>query len=308
LKRISFVAHGLHLNKYKIEHEAKKYFADECEIKFYATTSSREAEVLAEKSIYDGTDYVIAVGGDGTMHEVINGIMRVPKGKRENLIVGLLPVGSGNDFARTLHISTKLSELQELIKNEKTIQIDICKLEYKSINDEDKIRYCINITDVGLGAEVAKRVNEGNKTYGPNLAFFAATLISFFEYKRKKIKIEADEFSWSGNILLTALANGKYFGSGLGIAPHAVVDDGKIAITLVGNVSLFDYLKNLVRIRKCLPVNHPEVKYFQTDSCYIEPIGKECLIEADGEMIGKIPLRATVLHNEIKFLAMSQNQ
>lgn len=302
MKKISFVAHGLHINKYKIQHEAEKYFSSDYEIKFYLTKTSREAEDLAERSILEGTDYLIAVGGDGTMHEVVNGIMRLPGDKREHIKVGLLPVGSGNDFARTLSVSKKISELHTLIVSNKLIDLDIIKLEFNAMNGDDKVRYCNNIADVGLGAEVAKRVNEGNKTYGPNLAFFAATLISFLEYKKKKIKLIADDFEWSGNILLAVLANAKYFGSGLGIAPHAKLNDGKIAFTLVGNVSLIDYLKNMLKVRKCLPIDHPEIKYFQTESCTIEPVGKECLIEADGEMMGKIPLHATVLHNEIKFL------
>jgi diacylglycerol kinase (ATP) len=302
LKKISFVAHGLHINKYKIVHEAEKHFSGKYEILFKATKTNLEAEDLAYKSIMDGTDYLVAVGGDGTMHEVINGIMHAPKVKREKLIVGLLPVGSGNDFARTLKLSTKISELYSMIEKDQFVPIDIGRLQYKSMKDEDLISYFINITDVGLGAEVAKRVNEGNKTYGPNMAFFAATLNTFMSYQKKKIKIESAEFNWSGNVLILCLANAKYFGSGLCIAPHAKVNDGKIAITLAGEVSLFDYLKNLMKIRKGATLKHPGIIYNEVENCLIEPIGKECLIEADGEMIGKIPLRVTLLKQEINFL------
>jgi diacylglycerol kinase (ATP) len=302
LKKISFVAHGLHLNKYKIEHEAEKYFAGSYNVSFKVTKTNREAEDLAYKSIMDGTDYLIAVGGDGTMHEVINGIMHAPKIKREKLVAGLLPVGSGNDFARTLNLSKNISDLHSLIDKNRITPIDIGRLQYKSIKDEDRISYFINITDVGLGAEVAKRVNEGHKTYGPNIAFFAATLKTFMSYQKKQIRITSAEFNWSGNVLVLCLANAKYFGSGLCIAPHAKVNDGKIAITLAGEVSLWDYLKNLIKIRKGKSLTHPGVIYTEVEECFIEPIGKECLIEADGEMIGKIPLKVSILQNEISFL------
>ena len=302
MKKISFVAHGLHLNKYKLEHEAAKHFSKDYKIVFKATKSNREAEDLAEEAIVEGTDFLIAVGGDGTMHEVVNGIMRVPKNKRDDLSVGLLPVGSGNDFARTLKLSKSISKLKELIDAQNSKPIDIGRLEYKTINGQDALRYFINITDVGLGAEVAKKVNEGKKTYGPNLSFFAATLNTFLSYQRKKIKISSSEFNWSGSVLILCLANAKYFGSGLCIAPHAVLDDGKIAITLAGEVSLFDYLKNLSKIRKGILIQHPGVLYREVESCYIEPIGKECLIEADGEMIGKIPLKVSLLQKELNFL------
>jgi YegS/Rv2252/BmrU family lipid kinase len=302
LRRITFVAHGLHLNKFKIEQEAAKYFSGTYQISFKATKTNCEAEELAEKSILEGTDYIIAVGGDGTMHEVVNGIMRVPREKRTELVVGLLPVGSGNDFARTLKLSPKVSDLHNLIENNKMMSIDIGRLQYKSMKGDDQTSYFINITDVGLGAEVAKRVNEGNKTYGPNIAFFTATLSTFTNYKKKKIKIESPNFNWTGNILILCLANAKYFGSGLCIAPYAKVNDGKFAVTLAGEVSLWDYIKNVMRIRNGKLMKHPNVMYNEVDECFIEPIGPECLIEADGEMIGKIPLRVTLLKHEINFL------
>lgn len=303
MKKITFILHGKHLRKHKIEYEAGKYLGKEFDLAFFVTKSSRGAEELAEKVVRIGTDYLIAVGGDGTMSEVANGIMRVPKSERGNLIVGLLPVGSGNDFARSLKLSSEIKDLQEMIQNNQTVELDIGKLEYLSMNGEDKVHYFNNITDVGLGAEVAKRVNEGNKTYGPNFAFFTATITSFLRYKRKKIKITSDEFNYKGNILILALANARYFGSGICITPHAKINDGKIAVTLAGEVSLLDYLKNLSNIRKGKFVNHPEMFYKEVSGCLIQPLGEPCLIEADGEMIGKIPLKVSLLHNEIKFLS-----
>ncbi|MCL6097056.1 MAG: hypothetical protein M1391_00595 [Bacteroidetes bacterium] len=303
MKKITFIIHGKHLRKHKIEYEAGKFLGKEFDPAFFITKSSRAAEELAEKTVRIGTDYLIAVGGDGTMSEVVNGIMRVPKSERENLIVGLLPVGSGNDFARSLKLSSEIQNLHELIRNNKIIQLDIGKLEYKSLANEDKVHFFDNITDVGLGAEVAKRVNEGNKTYGPNLAFFTATITSFLCYKRKKIKITSREFNYEGNVLILALANARYFGSGICIAPHAKVNDGRIAVTLAGNVSLLDYLKNLSKIRKGEFVNLAEMHYKEVGNCIVEPIGEPCLIEADGEMIGKIPLKVSMLQKEIKFLS-----
>jgi diacylglycerol kinase (ATP) len=303
LQNISFIIHGLNFNKGRIKAELEKTFSREYKLSFYETTTSREAEQLSENSILNGTNYMIAVGGDGTLSEVINGVMRTPKEKRENIIVGLLPEGSGNDFARTMNLTKNIAHLYGFIKSNKVINIDIGKLEFKTMQGVDAVRYFDNITDVGLGAEVAKRVNEGNKTYGPNLAFFSATILGFLNYRRKKIKIESANFSWEGKILILCIANGKYFGSGLGIAPHAKVNDGKFGITLAGEISIVDYLKNLLKIRKCLPLSHPQIIYNEVESCLIQPVGEECLIEADGEMIGKIPLRATVLPGEIKFLS-----
>ncbi|MCX6169569.1 MAG: diacylglycerol kinase family lipid kinase [Ignavibacteriales bacterium] len=303
MKKVHFVINGRFKHTERTIKEIEEAFDDEFLVWVSVTNGNGHAIELARNAVLSGTDYLIAAGGDGTMSEVVNGIMQVEKSKRENLIVGLYPFGSGNDFARTFKLSKKLSDLQKLMRDNSVNQIDIGRLEYKNMKGEDSVRYFNNITDIGLGAEVAKRVNEGKKIYGPNFDFFKATVLGFLNYKRKQLKIESENFNWSGRLLILCLANGKYFGSGLGIAPQAKINDGKISITLAADVSLFDYLKNLSRIRKCLPVDHPQIIYKEVENCSIEPIGTECLIEADGEMIGKIPLKASMLQNEINFLA-----
>ncbi|MCX6175093.1 MAG: diacylglycerol kinase family lipid kinase [Ignavibacteriales bacterium] len=303
MKKIHFVINGRFKHTERTIKEIEDAFGEEFLVWVSVTNGNGHAIELSRNAVSGGTDYLIAAGGDGTMSEVVNGVMQAERSKRENLIIGLYPFGSGNDFARTMKLTKKLSDLYALLKNNSTIPIDIGKLEYKKMNGENAVRYFNNITDIGLGAEVAKRVNEGKKIYGPNFDFFKATVLGFLKYKRKKLKIISEEFNWSGSLLILCLANGKYFGSGLCIAPHAKVNDGKYSITLAGNVSLIDYLKNLSNIRKGVFVNHPELYYKEVESCIIEPIGDECLIEADGEMIGKIPLKATMLKNELKFLA-----
>ena len=302
MKKIHFVINGRFKHAERTIKEIEETFGEEYLVWTSVTKGNGHAIELSANAVLGGTDYLIAAGGDGTMSEVVNGVMKVEKSKRENLIVGLYPFGSGNDFARTIKLSKKLVDLKRLIKTDSTMPIDIGKLEYKNMRGENAVRYFNNITDIGLGAEVAKRVNEGKKIYGPNFDFFKATVLGFLKYKRKQLKIISEEFNWTGRLLILCLANGKYFGSGLGIAPQAKINDGKISVTLAAEVSLFDYLKNLARIRKCLPVDHTQIIYKELESCSIEPIGPECLIEADGEMIGKIPLKASILHNEINFL------
>ncbi|MFA7228690.1 MAG: YegS/Rv2252/BmrU family lipid kinase [Melioribacteraceae bacterium] len=302
MKRIHFVVNGRFRHTERKIKEIEEIFGEEFLVWTSVTNGNGHAIELSENAVLGGTDYLIAAGGDGTMSEVINGIMKVERSKRENLTVGLYPFGSGNDFARTLKLSKKLSELKELIKNNSVTQIDVGKLEFINMQGQNAVRYFNNIADIGLGAEVAKRVNEGKKIYGPNFDFFKATVLGFLKYKRKQLRIISGKFNWTGRMLILCLANGKYFGSGLGIAPQAKINDGKFSITLAAEVSLFDYLKNLSKIRKCLPVHHPQIIYNETESCTIEPIGTECLIEADGEMIGKIPLKASMIHKEINFL------
>ncbi len=302
LKKINFILNGRLKHTEHTRNEILKWFDKEYSVTVAITNGNGNAIALSKNAVVNGADYIIAAGGDGTMSEVVNGIMLVEKEKRENLVLGLYPLGSGNDFSRTMKLPKKLNDIYELIKQNSISKIDIGKLKYKKMNGEDGIRFFNNIADIGLGAEVAKRVNEGKKIYGPNFDFFKATLLGFINYKRKNLKIESKDFNWSGSLLILCLANGKYFGSGLCIAPHAKVNDGKFSITLAGNVSLFDYLKNIFKIRSGKFIQHTELYYKELESCTIEPIGEPCLIEADGEMIGRIPLKAEILKEEINFL------
>ncbi len=307
MKKIFFILNGRSKNTARIKIAIHKTFGWEYSVSVAVTNGSEDAINLSKQAVLEGTDYLIAAGGDGTMSEVVNGIMLIEKEKRENLIVGLYPLGGGNDFARTMNLSKKLEDLYQLVKNNSISKIDIGKLEYKKVSGEDGIRFFNNITDIGIGAEVAKRVNEGKKMYGANFDFFKATLVGFLKFERKKIRIEADGFKWNGSLLVLCISNGKYFGSGLGITPQAKVNDGKFSITLAGEVSLWDYLKNVFKIRKCEILKHPGIIYADISECKVEPEGTPCLIEADGEMIGTIPLKATILKSEINFLATKEN-
>lgn len=303
MKKIYFIINGRYKHTERTKGEIENLFGKEFKVTLAVTGGNGHAIELSKSAVLDATDYLIAAGGDGTMNEVINGVMLVESEKRRNLKVGLCPLGSGNDFARSMKLTRKLPDLYRLIKNDSGQPIDIGKIEYLKLNGEKGIRYFNNIADIGLGAEVAKRVNEGKKMYGPNFDFFKATVIGFLKYKKKRLNIDTGDFKWTGKALILCVANAKYFGSGICISPHAKINDGKFAITLAGNVNMFDYLKNLPAIRKGKFVNHPEVIYKESEYCIVEPVGEPCLVEVDGEMIGRIPLRVSMLHNEINFLS-----
>ncbi|MCX8011293.1 MAG: diacylglycerol kinase family lipid kinase, partial [Ignavibacteria bacterium] len=287
MKKITFIMNGLLKRKDKLKQEIENFFRNEFHVEYLVTEKEKHATELSTSSINNKTDYLIAVGGDGTMNEVINGVMNVAKESRHNLIIGQLPIGSGNDFARTMKNTSSISRLLSLIKNQNAVEIDIGKLEYVNLNDKIESRFFNNISDIGLGGEVVKKVNESKMLLGPTLTFFFASVKAFFSYKRKKIKLTSADFCWEGKILLLCLANACYFGSGLCIAPHAKVNDGKIAVVIAGDIKLSDYLKNLSNIRKGKFIEHNEISYKEVSSCSIEPIDDNCLVEMDGELVGK---------------------
>lgn len=303
MKKISFIINGLLRNINSRTKEIELLLSKDFDISFHISQKSSGSISLSQKAVEEGTDYIVGVGGDGTLNEVINGVMLTDKSKRQNVKVGLLPTGSGNDFAKSMNLDSEVSSLKRLIENESSVSIDIGKIECKDTEGNDTIRYFNNIADVGLGGEVVVKVNKSSKLFSPTLRYFKSSVEAFFTYKKKKVRFTSPHFSWEGAVLILCLANASYFGSGLGIAPHAEVDDGKIAVVIAGEISLFDYLKNLSRVRNKEIINHPGIIYQEVESCTIEPIEDNLLIETDGELAGNLPLRMSVLNKEIEFLS-----
>lgn len=304
MKKISFVVNGLLKNIDSRAKEIELHLAKEFNIAFHVSQKSTDSINIAEKCVNEGTDYIVAVGGDGTLNEVINGVMKTSSSKREKLKVGLLPTGSGNDFAKTMKISSEITFLKNLIENDKSVKVDLGKIECNDIYGKNITRYFNNIADIGLGGEVVVKVNKSSKLFGPTFRYFKSSVESFFTYRKKRIKFTSPHFTWEGAVLILCLANANYFGSGLGIAPHAKVNDGKIAIVIAGEISLYDYLRNLSKIRRTEKIDHPGIIYQEVESCTIEPMEDNLLIETDGELAGILPLKMEVLHNEIDFMAM----
>ena len=263
---------------------------------------------IAQKVAPDN-DYIIAVGGDGTLNEVVNGIMQYchehQKKPSKNLpTLGVLPLGTANDFVKSIDQKGGINELLALIKSQQHQKVDIGKLQCFSEDRVSKItRYFINIADVGFGAHVVHKTNSGNSIFGANFTYTKAILSTFLTYKPKQLTVKFDDQpEQTSNTLSLIFANGKYFASGLGIAPHAKLSDGKLAITQVGDVSMFDFLFYLGALKKGKKISHPEAKYFKAARIEVSSDDKDGAVEADGEFIGYLPLEVDAIPAKISFL------
>ena len=245
-------------------------------------------------------EILVAVGGDGTLHEVINGIM---KAKIESLsvppAVALLPYGSANDFARQRKLSASLDDLLQLIDSGSIQNIDVGRIER---NDKNEDQYFINIADAGFGAEVVRRLINFHGFYGrfpPGLKFMWAMTRAFLSYRKQHVKITMDQSDWSGPILSVIVANSSSFGSGLKIAPDADISDGMFEIVILGNVGFIDYLLNLLRVKKGRKIQHNDVHYLKSVKGGFEGI-TPILLEADGEVAGSTPVKMVCLPSALR--------
>ena len=258
-----------------------------------------EAMKIAEENA-PKYSHIVAIGGDGTLHEVVNGLLKgVKVGKTP--IVSLIPAGTANDFAKTLPFFKNATQLVQGLGNSKIVLCDVGLLAYRNEDGSEAERYFINIADAGIGAAVVNEVNNQPKKYGANVAFFRAILKAFRKYKNIRVHCTADDWEWGGKIKMLTMANGKYFGSGMMIAPQADISDGKMGVTIAANISTYDYIKNLPTLKSGGYIRHPQVFYKETTSLRLDSPEK-CPIEADGEMIGFTPAQVTILPKRLRFL------
>lgn len=305
MEKIGIILHGKIRGKKSVKESLIKRFSADYAIRFYETTRPRHAEQLADRALNDGCDFLIAVGGDGTLNEVVNGYLKAGGKAKFKTTLGVLPYGTGNDFARGMGINRNIDQLWDLIRQNRPVMIDAGSMQLKLPDGSVSTRYFDNIADLGIGADVVVRVNgvhRRKKILGGTLTFFLSVLATFFTYKHKKIKVTWEGFSWEGSVLSFVVANGRYFGSGLGIAPDAKLDDGLFEVVIFADLSIKDYLRNYSRVRRSEKVIHPEVHYYRASQLTVEPQGNITIIEADGEIEGQAPIVYTCLPGALRFL------
>ena len=254
-----------------------------------------------------GSDYLIAVGGDGTLNEVVNGCFqaceRLPPESMPAL--GVLAYGTANDFTRSLGNNGTSDELISLLLADSRHRIDAGLMQYCEENGSTSQRYFLNAADIGIGAHVVKHMGHRTRFLGGNLQYLKSIFITLRSYRHCELEVRSDQgLNWRGNTLALVAANGRCIGSGLNVAPGAAIDDGQMLVTLVGNASARDFLQNFRHLKRGDRLQHPEVSYHHAQSLEVSHHGKPALVEADGELLGTTPVTITVLPAALDFLKL----
>jgi len=299
-----FIVNSKNTRAVKVLPELERYYrqTNPGGVQFLSTERKKHAIDLARQSAENGCDYIIAVGGDGTLHEVINGLLQSSLPATKYPVIGLLPYGSANDFARTAHISNSMEDLLNLIQTQTTQRIDLGQI---LLEQTGEVRYFINIAGAGLGGEVVQKMEQNSAMLGPGLNYFWHIFKGFLHYVKKEVSCTSRGWQWKGRLLQMAIANGRCFGNALCVAPDARLTDGIFQVTIFGDLSVWDYLKNLGNLKKGVRINHPEVTYQNAEEVLLE-CNVPCPIEADGEYVGLAPATLKVLPKAIVFLMPPQ--
>lgn len=237
------------------------------------TEDAGHATVLAERACGQGYDAVVAVGGDGTLNEVVNGALG------SDVPVGLIPLGTGVDFSRTARLPRSPGEALDVILSGRVRRVDV-----GVVNN----RYFCNVAGTGFDATVADRVNRSGLKRGGLIPYVQAIFQTLFTYKNASFKISLDDDTYEVTSLLMAVANGRYYGGGLMICPEAELADGCFDVCIVGDIGKISTLFLLPRVFSGGHKNHPQVTFVRARRVTVD--GPAHLqVQADGELIGHLP-------------------
>lgn len=238
-----------------------------------------------DKAQAAGITRIVAIGGDGTNHAIINAIqtLEVAHPDKPKMTYAQLPVGTGQDFARTLNIPNTPQAAVEWIAHAKPASIDLGVLRYSS-NQTIQQRHFLNIASVGLGGEVDRRVNATRQRKA--WSFKLTSIQSLLTYRPQHLKVWLDDRLWyDDKSWIVVVANGKIFGHGMNIAPHARIDDGLFDVVLVGNVNRYRTIRAFNTVYSGRHLAQDGVYYQQARQVRIENSDGLLGLDLDGEYV-----------------------
>jgi YegS/Rv2252/BmrU family lipid kinase len=269
------------------------------------TAGPRDATRLTREALRGGADTVVAIGGDGTIHEVANGFFEDGDGARPvspGAALAVLPYGTGGDFRKTAGVPKDLAAAAAIIKARHVRPIDVGILEYRQGGHAGEIGRCVfvNIASFGISGVVDQIVNTSSKWMGGKLSFFLATARATLRYKNQRVRLvfdDNDDDALHLTINSVAVANGRYFGGGMFIAPKAELDDGLFDIVAIGDMGLGDLIANGGKVYKGTHLDHPKIvsRRARRLEAHPEDAGSDVLLDVDGEAPGALPAVFTVV-------------
>lgn len=285
----------------KIEALLRKLYAFDFELAF--TERPLHAVELTREANRRGVQRIVGVGGDGTLNEILNGFFEKDVPVNPTASLGILELGTGADFAKTLGPQPTVEQAILHMNDVQPKLIDVGKAEFISFANKPDTRYFLNILDFGLGGAVVERVNRTTKKFGGKISFLIGILATLLTFKNKSIRYRLDDGDWQSGIFNDVIvANGRYFGGGLLPAPGALLDDGLFDVVFLGDVGRVEAVLNLSKLRKGRHFENPKVSLSRARK--IEAQSEEDIfVDMDGELVGKLPLKVLILPQKLRILA-----
>ncbi len=264
------------------------------------TAAPGHATELARRAAEDGRGYVIAVGGDGTVHEIVNGLVDAETGlvRGDDPILGVVAGGSGCDLVRTFGLDRPPETLARHLVTDATTRIDLGRIRYRGVDGRQQIRLFANVAEVGYGGSVARLANRLPRRVGS--ARYALAIVGAVpRFRRIDTRIEVDGGSVREPVCNVVVANGQFYGGGLKVAPRALPSDGVLNVQSWGGHPI-DVVRAQPQLRTGAHLARADVREWSSRRVAVTT-ARPVDIEADGEYLGTTPAHIDVLPQVLRF-------
>jgi diacylglycerol kinase (ATP) len=252
---------------------------------FDYTEGVGHAMELARAAASDGYRCLVAVGGDGTVNEVANGILSSPNAKSTAL--GVVSTGTGSDFARSAGLERDYTVACTRLTSPKRLTIDVGVVSYQRDGKIEE-RFFLNSAGAGFDAAVVKETERLPKFFGGTIPYIAGMLRALVSYRNKPVRLRVGDEEEQHRVLSVCVANGNYMGGGMRIAPDAALDDSLLDVVIIGDMGKFELLKDFPKVYKGTHVELAKVNVRKTANLSLES-AEPMLVYADGELLGECP-------------------
>lgn len=294
--------HGRGLARFhKVEKELLKAFPGSATA---LTSGPGEASTLVRRGLQEGFEVLVAVGGDGTLGEAVDGFLHAPSESRARAALATWPAGSGCDFARHLGLRAGRGSLKELLETGERRSVDAGAVEYQE-GGARRRRYFLNVVTLGLGGAVARRVAASGKRWGGTLSYLAASVAEILSAKPYWLELSADgEPRAAGPWHLVAVANTSTTGGGMRIAPDASCVDGRLDFVAVAGLPRMELLRRMPSVYRGTHIKHPGVSHRLVSRLEVGS-AETVYLNIDGEAAGTLPAVFEALPGAVPFICPS---
>jgi diacylglycerol kinase (ATP) len=252
----------------------------------HVTRDAAEPETLAAAAADRGCERVVAVGGDGTVQAVLNGLLRAARGTE----LGLLPVGTGNDLARSLGLPVVAEDAWRVAIGPSIRRIDVARAR----NGEGRQRWFASAGGIGFDAQVAAAMANRRGWQAGRAGYLLTTLAELRRFENRRITMTIDGDRTEHQVLQVAIANGAYYGGGMRIAPDAQPDDGRLDLCVVGNISRLTAIRELPNLYRGTHIRNRAVSMHVVARSVLVEGDAATRVHLDGEPFGGLPLEVVI--------------
>jgi YegS/Rv2252/BmrU family lipid kinase len=247
------------------------------------TQRPHHGEALARRAVRDGYRHFLAIGGDGSINDIVHGLMEAGLADTRELTLAVAPLGTGNDWARSLGVPREPQAIARMLAAGRTLLHDIGRIEFEVPDSPN--RWFINVAGAGFDAHVIAGLP---RPIPSAWAYLRGALAGLASYRSPRFTIDADGESLEGRMLLALVANARYCGHRMHVAPEARIDDGLLDLVTVEDLSLLRVLPKLPKLYDGRILGDPAVRHRRVQRVRIDA-DRSVSLQADGQLLGRTP-------------------